>query len=63
MRTIASGSGQLNRLTTLWSENRATLGVIITIPSVHVVQILSRAGLDWIFARSLPVVSTFLHAR
>ena len=39
---------RLNRLKTLWREGRAALGAIATIPSVQTVQIMARAGLDWI---------------
>lgn len=48
MKTAAPDYGRLNTLKTLWSENRTTLGVIATIPSVQMVQIMARAGLDWI---------------
>lgn len=42
------GDGRLNRLRKLWSEGRCALGAIATIPSVQTVQVMARAGLDWI---------------
>lgn len=39
---------RLNRLRTLWAEDRCALGVIATIPSVQTVQILAAAGLDFV---------------
>lgn len=47
LNALRSG-GQLNRLKTLWREGGVALGVIATIPSVETVQIMARAGLDWI---------------
>jgi 4-hydroxy-2-oxoheptanedioate aldolase len=38
----------LNRLRVLWAEDKCALGVIATIPSVQVVQILAASGLDFI---------------
>lgn len=40
--------GRVNRLKGLWREGRCALGAIATIPSVQTVQIMARAGLDWI---------------
>lgn len=48
MKTATSAGGQVNRLKALWREGCATLGAIATIPSVQTVQIMARAGLDWI---------------
>lgn len=48
MGTATPYYGHVNRLKTLWREGRATLGAIATIPSVQTVQIMARAGLDWI---------------
>lgn len=39
---------QINRLKALWREGKTTLGAIATIPSVQTVQVMARAGLDWI---------------
>jgi 4-hydroxy-2-oxoheptanedioate aldolase len=39
---------ELNRLRALWAEGRCALGAIATIPSVPVVQVLARSGLDFI---------------
>jgi len=44
----SSGDGQLNRLRQLWREGRCTLGAIATVPSVQIVQVMARSGLDWI---------------
>jgi len=38
----------LNRLRKLWREGRPTFGAIATIPSIQIVQIMARSGLDWI---------------
>jgi 4-hydroxy-2-oxoheptanedioate aldolase len=48
METPGSRGEQLNRLKTLWRQGRAALGAIATIPSIQTVQIMARAGLDWI---------------
>ncbi len=37
----------LNRLKALWQADKPTFGLIITMPSVQVVQVLARAGFDW----------------
>src|SRR5258708_8364945 len=47
LNALTSG-GRLNRLKTLWRENRVALGVIATIPSTQTVQILAAAGLDFV---------------
>lgn len=39
--------GRHNRLKRLWREGRCALGTIATIPSVQTLQIMARAGLDW----------------
>jgi 4-hydroxy-2-oxoheptanedioate aldolase len=38
----------LNRLRQLWREGRPTFGAIATIPSIPMVQIMARSGMDWI---------------
>ncbi len=38
----------LNRVRTLWGEGKAAFGAIVTMPSPQVVQVLARAGMDWI---------------
>src|SRR5215469_17430776 len=48
MKAATSDVGQVNRLKALWREGHAALGAIATIPSVQTVQIMARAGLDWI---------------
>ena len=40
--------GKLNRVKKLWREGQCALGAIATIPSVQSVQVMARAGLDWI---------------
>ena len=40
--------GQMNRLKQLWRDGRCALGAVATIPSVQTVQVMARAGLDWI---------------
>ena len=43
------GSGAaLNRLRTLWRAGTPTFGLIVTMPSVPVIQVLARAGFDWL---------------
>lgn len=42
------GSHPVNRLRGLWRDGRCTLGAVATIPSVQTVQVMARAGLDWI---------------
>jgi 4-hydroxy-2-oxoheptanedioate aldolase len=39
---------KLNRLKNLWQKGICTLGAIATIPSVQIVQVMARSGLDWI---------------
>lgn len=39
---------RLNRLRDIWARGGTTLGAIVTMPSVAVVQVLARSGLDWI---------------
>ncbi len=41
-------AASLNRLKTLWAEDRIALGAFVTIPSVEIVQLMASAGLDWI---------------
>ncbi len=48
MSTVALRDGPINRLRALWREGKTALGVICTIPSVETVQVMARAGLDWI---------------
>lgn len=48
MTNALQKGGKLNRLKSLWREGGVALGVIATIPSVETVQIMARAGLDWI---------------
>ena len=48
MINALQGGGQLNRLKSLWREGRTALGAIATIPSVQMIQILARSGLDWV---------------
>ena len=38
----------LNRLKSIWAEERTALGVIATIPSVQTIQIMARSGLDFV---------------
>lgn len=38
----------LNRLRQLWRDGRPTFGAIATIPSIPMVQIMARSGMDWI---------------
>jgi 4-hydroxy-2-oxoheptanedioate aldolase len=48
VKTATSEGGQVNRLKALWRDGHAALGAVATIPSVQTVQIMARAGLDWI---------------
>src|SRR5262249_36561096 len=40
--------GRINRLKSVWREGRTAFGAIATIPSVEVVQVMARSGLDWV---------------
>ena len=48
METRRQKDEPLNRLKALWREGGTALGAIATIPSIQTVQIMARAGLDWI---------------
>lgn len=48
MKNALQRGGQLNRLKSLWREDRTALGVLATIPSVATVQIIARSGVDFI---------------
>jgi len=48
MPELTNSSARLNRLKDLWRAGKPTYGVIVTIPSIEVVQILARAGYDWL---------------
>ena len=43
-----SNSPKANRLREIWSRGGVTLGAIVTSPSISVVQVMARSGLDWI---------------
>jgi 4-hydroxy-2-oxoheptanedioate aldolase len=49
MKNALERGGKWNRLKSLWREDRTALGVLATIPSPAVVQVIARAGLDFIF--------------
>jgi hypothetical protein len=36
----------LNRLRAVWRDGRCALGAIVTIPSVQLIQVMARSGLD-----------------
>jgi 4-hydroxy-2-oxoheptanedioate aldolase len=48
MTTAPPNGEQVNRLKALWRDGRTAIGAIATIPSVQIVQIMARSGLDWI---------------
>ena len=48
VKNALQSCGKLNRLKSLWRDGHTALGAIATIPSVQIVQIMGRAGLDWI---------------
>jgi len=48
MKNALQRGGKWNRLKSLWREGRTALGVLATIPSVQIVQILARSGVDFI---------------
>ena len=56
--------GRWNRLKTLWREDRTALGVLVTMPSVQIVQVVARAGLDFILidVEHGPIDAQSLHA-
>jgi 4-hydroxy-2-oxoheptanedioate aldolase len=39
---------KVNRLRAIWSRSGITLGAIVTSPSIPIVQVMARSGLDWI---------------
>jgi 4-hydroxy-2-oxoheptanedioate aldolase len=45
---MTAAPAPLNRLRQLWRDGRPTFGAIATIPSVAMVQIMARSGMDWI---------------
>jgi 4-hydroxy-2-oxoheptanedioate aldolase len=45
---MTAAPAPLNRLRQLWREGRPTFGAIATIPSIPMVQIMARSGMDWI---------------
>jgi 4-hydroxy-2-oxoheptanedioate aldolase len=57
-------TGELNRLKARLTAGDATFGVIVTIPSVAVVQSLASAGVDWMVLdlEHAPIDATSLHA-
>ncbi len=40
--------GALNRLRALWRAGTPTFGLFVSMPSVQVIQVLARAGFDWL---------------
>jgi len=48
VKNALQSCGKLNRLKSLWRDGHTALGANATIPSVQIVQIMGRAGLDWI---------------
>lgn len=45
---MTAAPAPLNRLRQLWRDGRPTFGAIATIPSIPMVQIMARSGMDWI---------------
>ena len=48
MKTAIPAAAGISRLKAMWRNGQATLGAIATIPSVQTIQIMARAGLDWV---------------
>ncbi|MGZ4816322.1 MAG: HpcH/HpaI aldolase family protein [Terriglobales bacterium] len=48
MKNALRAGGNWNRLKTLWRQDRTALGMLVTIPSVQIVQLIARAGIDFI---------------
>ena len=48
MSRLIEPSDRLNRLKDVWAAGKPTFGAIVTVPSIQVVQILARAGFDWL---------------
>jgi len=48
MKNALRRGGEWNRLKSLWREGHTALGALATIPSVQTMQIMARAGLDFI---------------
>ncbi len=48
MNSRSTGTGHHNRLRDVWAHGGVTFGAIVTSPSVSVVQVMARSGLDWI---------------
>jgi len=40
--------GPINRMRALWQEDKPALGILVTASSVQVMQVLARAGFDWL---------------
>jgi 4-hydroxy-2-oxoheptanedioate aldolase len=38
----------INRMRALWQDDQPALGILVTAPSVQVIQILARCGFDWL---------------
>lgn len=49
MKNATQCGGRWNRLKNLWREDLTALGVLMTIPSPQVVQVIARAELDFLF--------------
>jgi 4-hydroxy-2-oxoheptanedioate aldolase len=48
MQSPEPTAAPLNRLRAVWRGGRCTLGAIVTIPSVQLIQVMARSGLDWV---------------
>ena len=47
MSDVTESPNRLNRLKDLWGAGKPSFGVIVTIPSIQVIQIFAHAGFDW----------------
>ena len=48
MKNALRAGGKWNRLKSAWREDRTVLGMLVTIPSVQIVQIITQSAIDFI---------------
>lgn len=48
MASTDAAPGPINRMRALWQEDKPAFGILVTSSSVQVMQVLARAGFDWL---------------